>query len=112
MRKTFQLKQVFLGSGILGSLIGLGLVLLAGNNSWDRTTARWILWNACYPVLRATDRLLGLFFTQERIAPSFIQLCLFNCLFVLFFGLALALFCTSVAGALRFLWRDFRAKIG
>ena len=101
MRKSFLL-PVFLGSGIFGALIGMALVLLAGNDSWNRTTARWILWNASYPALRATDRLLGLFFTHERIAPGFTQLCLFNCLFVLFCGLALGLVCTTIAGALRF----------
>ena len=112
VRTNYQLRLVFLGTGIGGAMIGLALVLFAWNNSWNHSTARWILWNTCYPLLWVTDRLLRLFFTHERIGPSFIQVLLFDCLFVLFCGLTLGAACTTAAGALRFICRRFRTRTG
>jgi hypothetical protein len=91
-------------------MIGLFLILLAGNESRNHSSARWILWNTCYPLLWATDGLLRLFFTHERIAPSFAECLLLDGLFVLFCGLALGFISTTTAAALKFI--DRRAGRG
>lgn len=107
VEESFQPRWVFLGSGVMGASIGLTLVLLAGNGPWNHSTARRILWNACYPLMWAADRLLGLFFTHNRIAPSITQVYLFDCLFVTFCGLVLGAICSTVAAALAFTCRRF-----
>lgn len=92
-------------------MIELPLVLLAGD-AWNQSTARWILWNTCYPMLWATDRPLSLFFAHERIGPSFTMVLIFDCLFVLFCGLALGVVCTTAAAAMRSICRSFRTRVG
>lgn len=110
VRRNYQLRWVLLGSSISGAVVGSALVVMV--RSGNHSTGTWVLWNTCYPLLWATDRLLSLFFTHERIGPSFMQTLLFDCLFVLFCGLALGLVCTTAAGALRFIGRGFRTRTG
>jgi hypothetical protein len=112
VRQSYQIRWVFLSSSICWVMIGLPLILLAGNDSWNHSTARWILWNTCDPLIRAADGLLGLVFTHNRIGPSFAQVLLVDGLFVLFCGLALGLICTTAAGALKFICSHLRTRTG
>lgn len=112
MKRPVQLRWLFIGSGSLGALSAVAMILLVGNDSWNHSRVRGILWIIWYQLLRATDPLLGLFFTHERLAPNATQLYLFNCLFVFFCGIVLGLICTTGAVAFRFIRQSFIAKIG